>query len=265
LIKINTYNELTRIVRAWASGGYNLLVIVGEPGLAKTRTVREAVQATEEPYLWLKGTVSAYQLYRTLYAERAKDRLVIDDVDSFYSDKDMIRILKCLCETEPVKTLAWHTAAAGSGVPQEYQVEISTCIIGNDFKTLNKNVGALEDRGRVVRFDPATGEVLERARTWFKDREILKFVEDRVHLIPRLSLRDLKRAAEDKAAGMPWQEMLLEEKDIDGSELIISKLASQDWPSEKARAEEYVRLTGRSRATYYRRKKEMEGRIPQIS
>ena len=37
--------------------------------------------------------------------------MVIDDVDSLYANRNGIRLLKCLCQTEPEKSVAWQSAS----------------------------------------------------------------------------------------------------------------------------------------------------------
>jgi hypothetical protein len=34
--------------------------------------------------------------------------LILDDIDGLYADRSGIRLLKALCQSEPVKTLGWH-------------------------------------------------------------------------------------------------------------------------------------------------------------
>ena len=45
----------------------------------------------------------------------------------------------------------------------------SVCVF---WKTLNKNVAALQDRGHVVLFQLSAAEVHQQAGKWFDDREI---------------------------------------------------------------------------------------------
>src|SRR5207249_919558 len=91
--------------------------------------------------------------------------VVIDDVDSLYADKSGIRLLKCLCQTEKAKTVAWHTNARSldkHGVPREFKTKCRV-IICNDWKTLNRNVAALQDRVHVLVFQPNAAEVHRQA------------------------------------------------------------------------------------------------------
>jgi hypothetical protein len=57
-----------------------------------------------------------------------------------------IRLLKCLCQTEQEKSVAWHTDARSlekHGVPREFTTTSRVIIICNDWKTLNNNVSML--------------------------------------------------------------------------------------------------------------------------
>ena len=88
---LKTYVALESYVAAFAKGHINLLILVGPPGLAKSRTVR-AILPDEAS--WIEGNATAFGMYLQLY--KSRDRfVVIDDVDSLYSDKNGIRLLKC--------------------------------------------------------------------------------------------------------------------------------------------------------------------------
>ena len=86
----------------------------------------------------------------------------IDDVDGLYGDRSGIRLLKCLCQTEEEKAVAWHSDARSlerQGIPREFTTRSRVVIIANDWKALNKNVAALQDRGHVVFFEPSAADV----------------------------------------------------------------------------------------------------------
>lgn len=153
-IKITTYAELERFAKAFADGNINLLVVVGDGGLQKSRTLQETVPAGS---CWIQGNASPFGIYLKLYQFR--DRLVvIDDVDSLSRNKDGINLLKCLCQTEPERTVAWLSATrqlAEDKVPREFTTSSRVCIIANQWgNSRNRNLAAVEDRGHVLRFTP---------------------------------------------------------------------------------------------------------------
>ncbi len=63
---------------------------------------------------------------------------------------------------EDLKSVSWHSDARRlerQGIPREFVTRSRLAVISNDWKTLNKNVAALQDRGPVVVFDPSAAEV----------------------------------------------------------------------------------------------------------
>jgi hypothetical protein len=75
----------------------------------------------------------------------------------------------------------------------------SVCML---WKTLNKNVAALQDRGHVLLFQPSAAEVHAQARKWFDDKEIYEWFAANLHRVREPSMRHYVRARELKAAGM---------------------------------------------------------------
>ncbi len=88
---VRTYGELDQFVGAFAEGLLNLLVIIGRPGVQKSRAVKAALGGRA---CWIDGSVSAFGLYGQLYRHRDQP-VVIDDVDGLYADRAAVRLLKC--------------------------------------------------------------------------------------------------------------------------------------------------------------------------
>ena len=193
-ITIATYAELERFVGAFGRGRLNLLIIIGAAGLQESRVVRAAVgyEAT-----YVEGNATAFQLYRELYEGR--DRLMVrDDVVGLHVD----RLLDSLCQTQAVKTVAWNSASRqleGDGIPRRFDTRSRMVIVGNDWKTLNANVAAVEGRGHLVFFEPTPEEVHRRVASWFRDQEVFDFVAGDLHLITTASMRRYVAATELKA------------------------------------------------------------------
>ena len=62
----------------------------------------------------------------------------------------------------------WHSDARSlerQGIPGEFTTRSRVVIISNDWKTLNKHVAALQDRGHVLLFEPDAAEVHKKAGT----------------------------------------------------------------------------------------------------
>jgi hypothetical protein len=140
-------------------------------------------------------------MYEKLYRHR-DELVVIDDVDSLYADRSGIRLLKCLCQTDHEKKVAWHSDAKSlerHRIPREFTTKSRVIIICNDWRTLNRNVAALQDRGHILVFEPSASEVHRKAGEWFSDTEIYAWFGDNLHRIIEPAFRHYVRARGSRA------------------------------------------------------------------
>jgi hypothetical protein len=236
-------------------------MIFGPPGVGKSRCVR---QALGNQVCWISGQATPLGIYVEAFEQRHKS-LVLDDVDGLYADRSGIRLLKALCQTEPTKTLSWHTATPilkHREVPQRFSTTSRVALIGNDWKTLNADVAALEDRGHVLLFEPTALEVHRQAAGWFWDQEIFDFVAGHLHLIGHHSLRLYRHAWELKQAGLNWRQAVLS-RFLTGPALAVARLkANPTFASEAARVRVFVQSGAGCRATYYHHARKLQPPAP---
>jgi hypothetical protein len=119
VLHLTAYERLEQYLGAFARGHFHLLILVGAGGLAKSRSVREALNGKA---CWIEGNATPFGMYTKLYRHR-NQFVVIDDVDALYSDRSGVRLLKCLCQTEEEKAVAWHSDARSlerQGIPREF-------------------------------------------------------------------------------------------------------------------------------------------------
>jgi hypothetical protein len=249
-LRLATYAELDEYVRAFAAGHLHLLLLFGPPGVGKSRSLHQSLDGRAG---WLSGQATPLGIYLQAFAYRNQP-LVLDDVDGLYADRSGIRLLKALCQSEPVKTLGWHTATPIlelRKVPPQFRTTSRVALIGNDWKTLNADVAALEDRGHVLVFEPTALEVHRQAAAWFWDQEIFDFVAAQLHVMAPHSLRVYHQAWELKQAGLDWRRAVLS-RCLAGPALLVARLkADPTYASEAARVRAFVAAGGGCRATYY--------------
>src|SRR5262249_13427854 len=254
-IPVSTYDRLGAYLRAFALGHFHLLILVGTGGLAKSRSVRAVLGGKA---CWIEGNATPFGMYVKLYRHRDQF-VVIDDVDALYADRSGVRLLKCLCQTEEEKAVAWHSDARSlerQGIPREFTTRSRVIGISNGWKTLDKNVAALQDRGHVLLLEPSAAEVHRKAGTWFDDQEIYEWFAANLHRVREPSMRHYVRAKELKAAGMDWTEVLASAAENRRARLAGEVLASAAYTSTAARVQAFVDQGGGCRATFfnYRRK-----------
>jgi hypothetical protein len=249
--RLKTYAELAAYVHAFAAGHLHLLMLFGPPGVGKSRCVRQALNRRVG---WISGQATPLGIYLEAYEHRHHP-LVLDDVDGLYADRSGIQLLKALCQSEPTKTLSWHTATPilrRREVPSQFATSSRVALIGNDWKTLNADVAALEDRGHVVVFEPTALEVHRQAAGWYWDQQIFDFIACRLHLIEQHSLRMYLQSWELKQAGLDWRQAVLS-RFLTGPTLAVARLkADPTFAGEAARVQAFVQSGAGCRATYFR-------------
>jgi hypothetical protein len=167
---------------------------------------------------------------------------------------------KCVSQTEEEKTVAWHSDAKRlekHGIPREFTTKSRICIISNDWKTLNQNVAALQDRGHVLLFEPSAAEVHAKAGTWFTDPEIYEWFAKNLHRVRKPSFRNYVRARELKVGGLDWTDVLAAEAENPRARLAAEILASDSYRNTAERAEAFVKHGGGCRATFFNYRKRL--------
>jgi hypothetical protein len=140
-------------------------------------------------------------------------------------------------------------------------------LIGNDWKTLNTDVAALEDRGHVLVFEPTALEVHRQAAGWFWDQEIFDFIAGRLHLLAPHSLRIYPQAWELKQSGLDWRRAVLS-RCLTGPALLVAQLkADGSFPNEAARVRAFRAAGGGCRATYFQHARKLRpvANVPKLA
>ena len=252
---IRDYEKFDQYVSAFAESDLPLLILVSSAGTGKSFSVR---QAMGDDALWIEGSASAFGIYQALY-QNIDRPVVIDDVDELFRDRAAIRLLKCLCQTDPVKRLGWYTNSTTSraNVPREFKTSSRTMIIANEWETINRNVAAVQDRGMLVFFEPTLEALHAKVAEWFWDQEIYDFVGKNLFLFPDLSMRNYVNASALKDARLDWMDVFYAETECERTLLIAKLLEDESCSEDRQRIETFKSITGESRRTYYNYKKRL--------
>lgn len=287
---VRNYAELDKWSSAFAKGSFGLFFLIGHQGQAKSTFIRRLVMDAPKPKpkpakgkgkaglklyatpphdmhiaepLWFEGgAVSAFRLYQELFIHQ-HETVVLDDVDSIYNDRQLVRLLKALCQTKAVeKEIGWHTNSPQlekAGIPNRFRTRSRVCIIANRWKTLSEHVGSLVDRGQMIHFQPSPREVFNYAKKHVcKDKEILKFVDGFLWMVGELSLRLFINAEEAKRAKLPWKESVVDSLGIRDMVLVRELQADvKNFHSTEERVAEFQRRTRQSRPMFFKAVKEL--------
>jgi hypothetical protein len=249
---VTTYDELAKWVSAYRQNVLDLMIIEGSPGVGKSSLLRSVMR---EKYLLIEGRISAVMLYEMLSESRDLP-IIIDDVDDLYRDKAAVNLLKCLCQTTEDKRVVWNTYTTNRGQSRpEFTTKSKVCILTNRWETLNKHVGAIEDRGILIKFRPTPIEVHDyiiKAKVDV-DPDVYDYIGDHLGLIADPSIRHYRNASKLKTVDMDWKLTLSETFGLSDSARVALRLCQDSaHSSNDQRAKIFESTTGKSARTFYR-------------
>lgn len=271
IISLTSYTQLELYLAKFAAGSLGLVLLLGRHGTGKSESVRRSLARSMEPIadrgnsfesaLFIEGHMQPFGLYRHLWEYR-NHPVVLDDLDRLYADPECVRLLKPLCNTVPCKRLHWltNTTMNDSVVPTSFTTTSRVILIANEWKSLNPNVRALEDRAIILHFEPSNHEVHRQVGEWFDDDEVYEFIASILDAIPLVSMRHYCKGSQLRQAGLPdWRTSLIQMVISDphaGCLLALQHDAA--LATEKDRIDRFVATTGCSRATYFRTKARLD-------
>jgi len=255
---IRTYAEYGSLVDGFFRGCYQLLFVVGRPGLAKSH---EFEQRLEQGGHLIKGWTAPLQAYIEAYRHRHQP-LVFDDAEALWKRPGGRILIRSLTEHRPKKLIQWKSTAKDltkAGVPQSFYTKSKIAIVANRFAFGSEEEReAVLDRGHLVLFDPLPIEVHQRVGDWFWCQDIYDYLGDRLHMLDNLSARTYLKAWERKEAGGDWMKLISDVFCHNNAMLLVQSLESDpDCPSVDDRVRKFVDQTGLSRATYFNIKREL--------
>lgn len=109
-------------------------------------------------------------------------------------------------------TLTWCSQLTSRSVelPSEFDTTSTVILIANQWRSLNADIHALEDRALAIHFDPSNDELHEVVRAWFSDHEVYDFIGSLLPYVPRISIRHYLKGKTLRHAGMhDWKETIL--------------------------------------------------------
>lgn len=134
------FDILSLLTKGAVAQNIRSMVVTGAPGVGKTYTVEQILEASGTPHEIVKASISAINLYMLAYKYRKPGNvIVLDDADSIFNDEDALNILKALCDTSSSRKVSYMKEAPQlkeEDIPQSFEFNGAMIFISNlDFQT----------------------------------------------------------------------------------------------------------------------------------
>lgn len=279
----DSYTEMDTYVEMVVDDISTGCLIEGAGGTGKTHRTLQRCYNAEIDIAYLNSFVTPAQFYIFLFANRDKDVIVLDDVCGLTSSEKILAILKgCLWQVgnDKKRIVCYETSKhmeteEGEIVPKSFEVTARFIIITNYVNKDNENMKAVLSRLNSCFVNVPREELIRILEQIAKQpygtlsdtekKEVLEYLKEKtssstkdLNLRTYFKMMQFKEYCKKHKLGDKWQTLSLSLLKKDDRMAVIEKLIDdQDYPSEEERVNKFFELTGDSRMTYFRLKKQV--------
>jgi len=255
LVKFELLNEY---IKSWKkSKDINGLLLTGNSGYGKTFEILK--QLKDEEHLVINSHVTALKLYMSLYYTR-NGFLIIDDVLELFKNSNTCGLLLAALQTnEKDRLISWYTTSNSLGdVPERFYYNGKLAIICNK---LPSKLEHLESRCFHYELSLTYNELIEKIEDVRKakgyPKELTKFIikHTNKYTNPKiLNLRLLIKLNSLYKESNNWKQIGIHLIKNDKRLYVLNKIVKK-FNNVEDQINEYYKLTGKKRASFYRDKK----------
>jgi hypothetical protein len=255
---VRTYAEYGQFVESFFRGHYQLLILVGRPGLSKSFEFEQRLGRAGH---LIRGWAAPLQAYIEAYRHRNK-LLVFDDAEVLWKRPGGRILIRSLAEHRSRKHVQWRSTTrelSSQGIPQSFTTTSKVAIIANRFVFgAEDEREAVLDRAHLVYFDPTPLEVHTRVADWYWDQTIFDHIGERLHMLDEVSARTYIKAWERRMADGDWKKLIEETYCHKSTTLLVQALEFDPrFETVDQRLRHFTQTSGMCRATYFNIKRRL--------
>lgn len=277
---------LAHHVRLVARRITNGLFVAGTGGVGKSKAIGETLADEGVVPVLINSHITPLSLYQTLFEHRTDKVLWLDDCDSIYGNMQVLGLLRSALWGQPGEgRVVTYTSTQLAGLPGQFEFDSRIIFTANSYPRRNEAFRAVLSRVDVFELTATNDEILElmevMARRGFEGlspatcREVVDFIRKAGgtrQLSMRLYEPSMRKVQYALSTGTDWRDLVRTQLDQLGQtegtpKPLDSKahdqkcmaLAVEKFPSSVKSQEDFWReATGKSRASFFRAKKDHE-------
>lgn len=238
-------------------------------GLGKTYTTIKILKELKQEYEYISGITTAIALYKELHDTNGKI-LIIDDIETLFQDDRIINILKsALWEVDGKRIVGYKTSSKTlEDYPHKFEYTGKIIILANEIKGKHGDTfNALMSRCLKYKLTYTHNEIKEISQKILQDKKdlttrqkqkIINIIDQTIKPQHNFNFRLLDRLigfikySEENA-----QILFINSLDVDDDTQTLMKIIEENKGTE-TQIKEYMKQTGKSKMSYYRKKKKIQ-------
>lgn len=275
---------LAHHVRMVARKLSNGLFVAGTGGVGKSKVIGETLASEGVVPVLINSHITPLSLYQTMYEHRQEKVLWLDDCDSIYPNMAILGLLRSALWGQGERVVT-YTSTQLLGLPNHFDFDSRIIFTANSIPKRNEAFKAVLSRVDVFELTATNEEILEQMRelagkgfgtlTQQQCREVVEFI-GKAGGTRQLSMRmyepSLRKVEYALVTGVDWRDLVRSQLDQLGQKEGLPKpldskahdlkcmaLAVEKYPASVKLQEDFWReATGKSRASFFRTKKDYE-------
>lgn len=260
------------------------LFVAGPGGLGKSRTISVTLAEEGISPVLLNSHVTPLSLFMTLHANRVDACIWLDDCDSIYQNMAILGILRSALWGQKEGRIVTYTSTQLANIPNRFVFEGQIIFCANTFPKRNEAFKAVLSRVDVFELSATNDEVLELMRTMAvkgygtlspkRCMDVVDFIA-KAGGTRKLSMRlyepSMKKVEYALKNRVPWRDLVRSQLDQIGvsegvpeplnskaHDMTVMAQAIAAHGSVKMQEEFWCKTTAKSRASFFRAKKQYE-------
>lgn len=255
-----------------------LFVFGSQGGLGKSRTILRTLEEEGIDPILINSHVTPLSLFSTLYLHRDDAVIFFDDVDSMFGSMPHLGLLRSALWGSP-RIVTYNSSQMPGGLPTSFEFASRCIFAANVIPQKNDAFKAVLSRCDIFQLEATNDEVIEMMRniaakgfngiTPDEAATVIDFIAERAddrQLSLRLLGPSLRKLTYARQEGVDWRPLIESQlqtlgKKTDASkrldnkskDLKVMRQVCNRFPaSQNDQLSEWCRITGKSRASFYR-------------
>ena len=270
-IDIKSFDVPKHFIKMVCKGISYGCVLEGEGGLGKTYSAINIIKSEKIDFEYQNTHSSPLELYKWLYWNKEKI-CILDDLAGIWNNPNTLAILKAvLWDTDGKRIATMNTSDRYlDGVPRAFEFKGGIILLSNKINQKDEHISALlsrclyyelnftyKEKLRIMK--EITKKPYKKTTSELREKALNLLINNTDVTTSDLNFRTLIKTFDLLLYSEKNAEMLLKSTlKTDETKKIIIELMKKDNLTEAQKIVEFIEKTGKSRATYFRIKKELK-------